>query len=319
MALNYRKCAEEIFANLGGKENIISAAHCATRLRLVIADNSKVNSKALEDVEGVKGMFESNGQLQRIIGTGPVNKVYDEFLAVTGLTAASKADVKAAAASKMPWWKKILKTPGDIFVPILPAIVASGLMMGLVEALGKAIPSFADTGWYSFLDMAANTAFALLPVLVAISAARVFGGNVFFGAVIGIMMVHPALLNAWNAGSVQNVATTFGKALPFDAVKNALAALDPKVSALIPAEMSSYLNNLISSGCIRTTFSPLLLDGAGQMSYNKTLWELRFPIYEQGACYAACIGFPVAPAAGTVAAARTGFHGPRRRSGRIEI
>ena len=132
MALNYRKCAEEIFANLGGKDNIISAAHCATRLRLVIADNSKVNSKALEDVEGVKGMFESNGQLQLIIGTGTVNKVYDEFLAVTGLTAATKADVKAAAAAKMPWWKKILKTPGDIFVPILPAIVASGLMMGLV-------------------------------------------------------------------------------------------------------------------------------------------------------------------------------------------
>ena len=214
MALNYRKCAEEIFANLGGKENIISAAHCATRLRLVIADNSKVNSKALEDVEGVKGMFESNGQLQLIIGTGTVNKVYDEFLAVTGLTAATKAEVKEAAASKMPWWKKILKTPGDIFVPILPAIVASGLMMGLVEALGKAIPSFADTGWYSFLDMAANTAFALLPVLVAISAARVFGGNVFLGAVIGIMMVHPALLNAWNAGSVQSVASTFGKAIP---------------------------------------------------------------------------------------------------------
>ena len=208
MALNYRKCAEEIFANLGGKENIISAAHCATRLRLVIADNSKVNSKALEDVEGVKGMFESNGQLQLIIGTGTVNKVYDEFLAVTGLTAASKADVKAAAASKMPWWKKILKTPGDIFVPILPAIVASGLMMGLVEALGKAIghtdpatgefvATFAKTPWFQFLDMIANTAFVCLPVLVAISAARVFGGNVFLGAVIGFLMIHPNLMNAW--------------------------------------------------------------------------------------------------------------------------
>ena len=198
MALNYRKCAEEIFANLGGKENIISAAHCATRLRLVIADNSKVNSKALEDVEGVKGMFESNGQLQLIIGTGTVNKVYDEFLAVTGLTAASKAEVKEAAASRMPWWKKILKTPGDIFVPILPAIVASGLMMGLVEALGKAIPSFASSDWYGFLDMVANTAFVCLPVLVAISAARVFGGNVFLGAVIGFLMIHPALMNAWS-------------------------------------------------------------------------------------------------------------------------
>ena len=197
MALDYRKCAEEITANIGGGSNVISAAHCATRLRLVIADNSKVNKSALENVDGVKGMFESNGQLQLIIGTGTVNKVYDEFLSVAGVSAASKDDVKAAAASKMPWWKKILKTPGDVFVPILPAIVASGLMMGLVEALAKAIPSFANSGWFGFLDMVANTAFALLPVLVAVSAARVFGGNIFLGGVIGIMMVHPALMNAW--------------------------------------------------------------------------------------------------------------------------
>ena len=197
MALDYRKCAEEISANIGGGSNVISAAHCATRLRLVIADNSKVNKAALENVDGVKGMFESNGQLQLIIGTGTVNKVYDEFLSVTGVSAASKDDVKKAAASKMPLWKKILKTPGDVFVPILPAIVASGLMMGLVEALAKAIPSFASSGWFGFLDMVANTAFALLPVLVAVSAARVFGGNIFLGGVIGIMMVHPALMNAW--------------------------------------------------------------------------------------------------------------------------
>ena len=197
MALDYRKCAEEISANIGGGSNVISAAHCATRLRLVIADNSKVNKQALENVDGVKGMFESNGQLQLIIGTGTVNKVYDEFLSVTGVSAASKDDVKKAAASKMPLWKKILKTPGDVFVPILPAIVASGLMMGLVEALAKAIPSFANSGWFGFLDMVANTAFALLPVLVAVSSARVFGGNIFLGGVIGIMMVHPALMNAW--------------------------------------------------------------------------------------------------------------------------
>ena len=197
MALDYRKCAEEIAANIGGGSNVISAAHCATRLRLVIADNSKVNKAVLENVDGVKGMFESNGQLQLIIGTGTVNKVYEEFLSVTGASAASKADVKAAAASRMPLWKKILKTPGDVFVPILPAIVASGLMMGLVEALAKAIPSFAQSGWFGFLDMVANTAFALLPILVAVSAARVFGGNVFLGGVIGMMMVHPALMNAW--------------------------------------------------------------------------------------------------------------------------
>ncbi len=207
MALDYRKCAEEIAKYIGGGSNVISAAHCATRLRLVIADNSKLDKKALEDVEGVKGMFESNGQLQLIIGTGTVNKVYDEFLSVTGVSAATKADVKAAAASKMPWWKKILKTPGDIFVPILPAIVASGLMMGIVEAIPKFAPAFGQSDWYSFLDLVANTAFALLPVLVAISAARVFGGNIFLGAVIGLMMVHPALINAWTVGTAETIPT----------------------------------------------------------------------------------------------------------------
>ena len=205
MALNYRKCAEEIFANLGGKDNIISAAHCATRLRLVIADNSKLNKAALEEVEGVKGMFESNGQLQLIIGTGTVNKVYDEFLAVTGLTAATKAEVKEAAASKMPWWKKILKTPGDIFVPILPAIVAAGLMMGIVEAIPKFVAGFEKTDWFEFLDLIANTAFVCLPVLVAISSARVFGGNIFLGAVIGFLMIHPSLMNAWSVSTAESI------------------------------------------------------------------------------------------------------------------
>ncbi|MBQ6469503.1 MAG: PTS glucose transporter subunit IIA [Lachnospiraceae bacterium] len=203
MALDYRKCAEEIVANIGGRENVVSAAHCATRLRLVIKDNNKLNKAALEDIDGVKGMFDNAGQLQLIIGTGTVNKVYDEFLSVTGMTAATKDEVKAAAAAKQPVWKRLLKALGDVFVPILPAIVASGLMMGLVEALGKAIPNFATTDWYGFLDMIANTAFAYLPVIVAISAARVFGGNIFLGAVVGLAMIHSALLNAWSVGSAE--------------------------------------------------------------------------------------------------------------------
>lgn len=210
MALDYRKCAEEIVSHIGGRENVAQAAHCATRLRLVIKDNSKIDKKALENVEGVKGMFENSGQLQLIIGTGTVNKVYDEFLDVTGMTAATKDDVKAAAAAKQPAWKRALKSVGDVFVPILPAIVASGLMMGVVEALGKAIPSFASTDWYSFLDMVANTAFAFLPVIVAVSAARVFGGNIFLAAVIGLMMVHTGLLNGWNVGSEDAINSFFG-------------------------------------------------------------------------------------------------------------
>ncbi|MBR3357304.1 MAG: PTS glucose transporter subunit IIA [Solobacterium sp.] len=213
MALDYRKCAEEIFSHLGGKDNIASAAHCATRLRLAIVDNSKVDVKALENTEGVQGVFSNAGQLQIIIGTGTVNKVYDEFIAVSGVSAGSKDDVKAAAAANMPWWKRIVKTLGDVFVPILPAIVAAGLMMGLVEALGNAIPTFHDTAWFGFLDMAANTAFAFLPVLVAISATRVFGGNEFLGAVIGLMMVHPALTNGWNAANGYEVWYLFGQGI----------------------------------------------------------------------------------------------------------
>ena len=211
MALDYRKCAQEIADNIGGGSNVVSAAHCATRLRLVIADNSKVNKEVLENVDGVKGMFESNGQLQLIIGTGTVNIVYDEFLSITGASAASKEDVKAAAAAQQPWYIRLLKPIGDVFVPILPAIVASGLMMGLVEALAK-IPGlgFGGTDWFAFLDTAANTAFAYLPVIVAISAARVFGGNIFLGAVIGLLMIHAAFLNGWNVGSAEQVAKFFG-------------------------------------------------------------------------------------------------------------
>ena len=211
MALNYRKCAEEIVEHIGGRENVAQAAHCATRLRLVIKDNSKVDREYLDSMDGVKGMFESNGQLQLIIGTGTVNKVYDEFLDITGMTAATKDDVKAAAAAKQPLWRRLLKPIGDVFVPILPAIVASGLLMGLVEALGR-IPglNFAGTDWYAFLDMMANTAFAFLPVIVAVSAARVFGGNLFLGAVIGLMMVHTSLLNAWLAGNPEAINSFFG-------------------------------------------------------------------------------------------------------------
>ena len=202
MALDYGKCAKEIYENLGGRDNLVSAAHCATRLRLVTVDNNKINMKKLEDIDGVKGVFSSNGQLQLIIGTGTVNKVYEEFLAVSGMTAATKEEVKAAAAAKQPLIKRMVKTLGDVFVPILPAIVASGLMMGLVEALGKAVPGFSDSAWYGILDMISNTAFTFLPAIIAVSAARVFGGNIFLGGVIGMLMIHPGLINAWSVAGM---------------------------------------------------------------------------------------------------------------------
>lgn len=202
MAMDYAKCAKEIFDAVGGRSNLVSAAHCATRLRLVTVDNSKIDMKKLENIDGVKGVFSNNGKLQLIIGTGTVNKVYDEFLKVSGMTAATKEEVKAAAVAKQPVFKRMIKALGDVFVPILPAIVASGLMMGLVEALGKAMPAFAGSDWYGILDLFSNTAFTFLPILIAVSAARVFGGNIFLGAVIGMIMIHPNLINAWSVASM---------------------------------------------------------------------------------------------------------------------
>ena len=199
--MDYRKCAQEIFETVGKRDNLVSAAHCATRLRLVTRDNSKVDMKHLEDIDGVKGVFASNGQLQIILGTGVVNKVYDEFLSISGMTAATKDEVKAAAAAGQPLPQRIVKALGDVFVPILPAIVAAGLMMGLVEALGQFFPSFAESDIYGWMDLVSNTAIVYLPVLVAISSARVFGGNVFLAGTIGMLLMHMNLLSAWTAAS----------------------------------------------------------------------------------------------------------------------
>lgn len=203
--MDYRKAAKEVIENIGGKKNIVSAAHCATRLRLVIADNSKMNTEAVENVEGVKGVFEAAGQLQIIFGTGTVNKVYEEFIDIAGITGGSKEEVKQAAAAKQNIFKRAIKTLGDIFVPIIPAIVASGLLMGLLEGFCNLWPEMANSSAYTIIHLFSNAAFVYLPILIAISAARAFGGNLFLGAVIGMIMIHSDLINAWSVSGM-NVA-----------------------------------------------------------------------------------------------------------------
>ena len=205
--MDYRKTAQEIYELVGKKENIVSAAHCATRLGLVIGDNSKCSKEALENVAGVKGVFEASGQLQIILGTGTVNKVYDEFISIAGITAASKEEVKQAAASRQNVFQRLIKTLGDVFVPIIPAIVASGLLMGLLEGLSKVFPAMAESGTYTIIHLFSNAAFVFLPILIAISAAKVFGGNLFLGAVIGMIMIHTDLLNAWSVATADTIPT----------------------------------------------------------------------------------------------------------------
>ncbi|SFC96704.1 PTS beta-glucoside transporter subunit IIBCA [Ruminococcus albus] len=205
--MDYKILASEILEAIGGKQNLASAAHCATRLRLVIADNSKVKKSDLENFDGVKGVFEASGQLQIILGTGTVNKVYAEFIQLAGIEAASKEDVKKAAAAKSPWYKRAIKTLGDVFVPIIPAIVATGLLCGLLGGLSKAFPSMADSHLYTLLDMFSNAALTFLPILIAVSAAKIFGANIYLGAVIGMIMIHPNLVNAWSVGDGTGLPT----------------------------------------------------------------------------------------------------------------
>jgi PTS system sucrose-specific IIC component len=265
MALDYAKCAQEIFSRLGGRDNLVSAAHCATRLRLVTVDNSKIDMKALEDVDGVKGVFSSNGQLQLIIGTGTVNKVYDEFLKVSGLTAATKEDVKAAAAAQQNFFKRAIKTLGDIFVPIIPAIVASGFLMGIMEALTFMVNNGflnIDTSGsvYVFANLFANTAYTFLPILIAFSAAKAFGGTPYLGAVIGMIMIHPNLQNAWTVaaeGVLQTQRVWFGlyevnmvgyqgSVIPVIIAVWVMCFIEKRLHRIVPAMFDLFVTPLVS-------------------------------------------------------------------------
>nr|WP_307991867.1 PTS transporter subunit EIIC [uncultured Niameybacter sp.] len=204
--MDYKKVAGLVLEGLGGQENLVSAAHCATRLRLIIASNEKVNKDAIESIEGVKGVFFASGQLQIIIGTGTVNKVYAELIALTGGKEVSKDEIKEIATAKTNKFKQLIKTLGDIFVPIIPAIVAGGLMMGLTEAVMFAVNNgFIDFNTQSsvfvFLKLFSNVAYIFLPILIGFSAAKVFGANQFLGAIIAMIMIHPDLQNAWTVST----------------------------------------------------------------------------------------------------------------------
>ena len=174
--MDYRKSATEVLAAIGGSSNIASAAHCATRLRLVIVDNSKVDKKTLENVDGVKGVFEASGQLQIIYGTGTVDKVYDEFINVAGISGATKEEAKAAAAANINVFQRFIKTLGDIFVPIIPAIVASGFLMGIMNALDFMVKNGflninTSSSIYVFANLFSNIAYIFLPILIGYSSA----------------------------------------------------------------------------------------------------------------------------------------------------
>lgn len=208
-----KQSVEKIVESVGGKENIVAATHCVTRLRFALKDEGKVDKEALESIDLVKGSFSANGQFQVVIGQGLVDKVYNEMVELTGIDRATKQEIKDAAEAKLNPLQRAIKTLADIFIPILPAIVTAGLLMGINNILtgqnifyeGKSFvevhKEWADLA--SIINLIANTAFVFLPGLIGWSAVTKFGGSPLLGIVLGLMLVHPDLLNAWGWGAAK--------------------------------------------------------------------------------------------------------------------
>lgn len=199
--------AKEIVAKVGGKDNISSYEHCATRLRLMLKDFDKVDDEAISDLKGVQGTNTANGQYQVILGPGKVNLVTNEVGKIVGDERSEVREEKAEGNII----QRLVKTLSDIFVPIIPAIVAAGLLMGInniltspffngrSQSIVELYPQIADLA--AMINIFSSAAFTFLPVLIGFSATKKFGGNPYLGAAMGMIMVHPELLNAYALGT----------------------------------------------------------------------------------------------------------------------
>ncbi|MGB4962732.1 MAG: sucrose-specific PTS transporter subunit IIBC [Streptococcus suis] len=204
--MNNTEIAKKVIDALGGRENVRSVAHCATRLRVMVVDEGKIDKDTVEDIEKVQGAFFNSGQYQIIFGTGTVNKIYDEVVAL-GLPTATTGEQKAEAAKQGNAFQRAIRTFGDVFVPIIPAIVATGLFMGLRGLLTQEaiMTALGVTEWnadfITYTQILTDTAFIILPALVVWSTFRVFGGNQTIGLVLGMMLISGSLPNAWAVAS----------------------------------------------------------------------------------------------------------------------
>lgn len=265
--MNFQQIAQQVIEKLGGKDNISAAAHCATRLRIVVKDETLIDKEGIENIEGIKGQFSVAGQYQIIFGSGTVNKVYAELSKILSIGDMTTSEVASAGNEKQGLLQRLVKGLADIFVPIIPAIVAGGLLMGIHSMLtakgffieGKNVvdlhPAIADL--VDFINTVANAPFVFLPVLLGFSATRKFGGNPFLGAALGMLLVHPALSDGWNyaitlaKGNIQywNIfgleierVGYQGTVIPVLVASWVLATLEKNLRKIVP----SFLDNLIT-------------------------------------------------------------------------
>ncbi|MFS0638654.1 sucrose-specific PTS transporter subunit IIBC [Mesobacillus foraminis] len=298
--MDYKGIAQETLAALGGKENVAAAAHCATRLRLVLNDESIVDQAKLDSMEAVKGTFSTGGQFQIIFGSGTVNRVYNEFAQASGLSEMSTKDVKDAGTKRLNPLQRFVKLLSDIFVPIIPAIVAGGLLMGLNNLLtaedlfisGKSVieayPGMADLA--ALINTFANAAFVFLPILIGFSATQRFGGNPYLGAALGMLMVHPDLLNGWGYGGalvngeipvwkifgyeIEKIGYQ-GTVLPVLAASYILAKIETSLRKVVPSALDNLLTPLLTifvTGILTFTLVGPVTRAAGNLLSDGIIW-----------------------------------------------
>ena len=204
-----KQTAEKIVELVGGKENIVSVRHCATRLRIIVADKDKIQTKEVENLEKVKGSFFNSGQYQIILGTGLVNRIYDETVKITGGADAGETAEEKKEVVYGNKFQRAIRMFSDVFVPIIPVLVATGLFMGLrglltqdaVLAVFGMTPDDVPASLLTFTQILTDTAFSFLPALVCWSTFRNFGGSPVIGIVLGLMLVSPSLPSSYDVGS----------------------------------------------------------------------------------------------------------------------
>lgn len=298
--MNYKKIAEEILDAIGGKENVVAAAHCATRLRMVLNDEENIEQAKLEEMDVVKGTFSTGGQFQIILGSGTVNEVYKELAKLTGLSEMSTKEVSKEGSKKLNPIQQFVKMLSDIFVPIIPAIVAGGLLMGInnlltakdffIEGMSliEAYPNIADLA--ALINTFANAAFVFLPILIGFSATQRFGGNPYLGAALGMLMVHPDLLNGYGyADAVAKGEVPIWKILNFEIEKvgyqgSVLPVLVSsfvlaKIETFLRRKVPSFLDNLVTpllsifiTGILTFTLIGPITRGAGNLLTDGLVW-----------------------------------------------
>lgn len=260
----YLNIARDVIDAVGGQDNISSMAHCATRLRLVVKDRDKIQDEKVENIDKAKGFFFTSGQYQIIFGTGIVNRVY-EAMEEVGVSATTKEGLKEQAAEKEgSSLKRLIRVFGDVFVPIIPALVATGLFMGLrglltqpqILGLFGMTPDSISSNFIIVTQILTDTAFAFLPVLVCWSAFRVFGGSPLLGILLGLMLVSPSLPTSWDVAQGTGDPLLFfgfikiagyqGSVLPAFIMGFLGANIEKKVRKVVPPALDLILTPFIS-------------------------------------------------------------------------